>query len=483
MNLNGDFEVEDKEGQDVIPVTEPDLPINPENQPVDPADPSVEIVPAEEPTEEEVLSEFPEVTEDLAGITALEEAFQDLEYVTDDIAQMGGICQVIATEADKCIPGFLNEDRPLGYFTKAPSATHLRTALEAIDAKKAGIITAIFAAILAAIYKVYEWFKKHKESKQADAQGEAIQTSADDIAEKYETVDRVIDGGLGRILKEAADKGKPASKRLVYEFDGILYDLLKNNSVLIAKMDSVFNDNGGARGFGILVQNLTAALDSIAETAKKQIGSSKMVDAVEAEAQIKKLMEGNHPSGSDALGTLKYEGKYRPINEIVQDLNGTLGSLSQQTKRINDLSFIADNLGKIVRSKLVSELTAMNNINAEATSQLISKIQEIEKIVTSGKIETESRITESPNYKGQKELISAVKQISNIAMNMAALTSVSYKILIIQPQKCLKLLETCYHEAQVYLRELKAEYEKDGKAEANADEIARIEKFLEAFKA
>lgn len=552
MNLNGEFEELNTEGEDVIITPLPDLPVDEENQPVVPENPEVEIVQEPEPipetneveviatenvnpfldhahpndlnamtalddslktsvsesdvfpdpgdvhfnltpqseaeAEAEVLISFGDVTDELSGIAALEDAFQDLEYVTDGIANMGGINQAIATEAAKCIPDFF-VDRPLGFYTKTPTATNLKYAMEAIDLKKAGIIAAIFAAVMAAFYKVYKWFtsdtggplsKKEKGDIKKDA--EEIKEAAEKMGQRFEKANRSTNGGIDELMQEVAKAKQGPTRVLLNDIDGVTADLLSPNSVLKKKIQSLFKENGGLRGFQILIHDVEAALDSVYETAKKQISSHKLVDAIPAESHINDIIKGLHPAMSEMLGTLRYNGKNVPLDEIHRDLRDTVSSLNEQRQKVSNFLTLIRNIDSLVHSEMAADFDSINDLYKTALVQLNPKLEQIQKTVTEGKVETENHISSSPNYRGKKEVTDAVRRINNIILELAGIASVCYQILIVRPKACTKNIHSAYVEAKKYLEQLLAEKSADNDGGKNDAEIERLNTYLKAFE-
>ncbi len=146
MGLNDQFLAE---GTVPAPVVDKFV-VNTENEPADPAKVTINVFENAEP------GEVPELREDvdlIAAAESLEIQLRDLSLLRESIALQGGMSLSIAQESMTCLPGFVGDDRPLGYFTAHPSKTQLKAALEAIDGeeKKAG------NAIVELIKKVYEW--------------------------------------------------------------------------------------------------------------------------------------------------------------------------------------------------------------------------------------------------------------------------------------------------------------------------------------
>lgn len=498
MNLNGDFKVEENEDPTIISFTESekkasDIEVltalddslkttNSESDVFpDPGDIHFDVKTKQikEPTEDETLIEMPEVVEDLQGIVVLESAFKELEYVAQDIKRSGGINQLIALEADRCIPGFINENNPIGFYTKAPSATNLKHALEAIDTKKAGIIAAIFAAIMAAFYKIYQWFKNRK-PEDLKEEKEELEKEVSDLTEKYREADQGINGGIDKVMTAVAGDDGVHAKNLIEAIDGVTHDVLSSNSVLMKKIHSLFSDNGGSRGFKALIMDIEAALDSISAIAKKQIGSYKITDAVEAETQIKKIAEGIHPSTDKALGSLRYEGHLVGVEDISTDLKNTMNDVSEKRYRTKDFTSVLVGIRIFLKKPEIKAIEELQAIYTVALGQLNIKLEEIHKIVTTGRIETDNHVQESPNYKGKIELTTAVRQLNNQILAIGSIISTCYQITTVRPKRTVKDLRLAYDEAKQHLIKLKHELESEG-VEKNASEIKRLEEWLSHF--
>lgn len=111
------------------------------------------IIAVEPPVDAEAESEdgIVEKTGEIASV-AIEEyqvAMRDLQLFTDSITNAGGMSLSIAQESISLMPGFVNEDRPLGFFTKHPSKTQLSAALEAVEENRKGILAKMVEKIKA----------------------------------------------------------------------------------------------------------------------------------------------------------------------------------------------------------------------------------------------------------------------------------------------------------------------------------------------
>lgn len=75
---------------------------------------------------------IPELREDSSVVTAVN-TIEDLGDLKKSIITSDGMNKTFALEADKLIPGFLNEDVPIEFYTSFPSKTNYKFALESID--------------------------------------------------------------------------------------------------------------------------------------------------------------------------------------------------------------------------------------------------------------------------------------------------------------------------------------------------------------
>ena len=117
----------------------------------------------------------PELRDDIDLIAAATEdlvvQIRDLNLLQQNIKEQGGMCQSIALEAHALLPDFINDERPVEFFTKHPSRTQLSAALEDINSGKKNIVLRMIEAIVAFIKriakKIKDFFIVSEEQKQA----------------------------------------------------------------------------------------------------------------------------------------------------------------------------------------------------------------------------------------------------------------------------------------------------------------------------
>jgi hypothetical protein len=107
--------------------------------------------------------DVPELRDDLDLIAVATEEFEiklrDLSLLQDMIRDEGGMSKHVALEAHAIMPDFLNDDRPIEFFTKTPSRTQLTAALEEIGNEKKSLIKRMIDAIVAFIKKIVKRIK------------------------------------------------------------------------------------------------------------------------------------------------------------------------------------------------------------------------------------------------------------------------------------------------------------------------------------
>ena len=107
----------------------------------------------------EMVDVVQEIMPEVIQIEEGDAKIDDIYAAMESIQATGGMTQRLAQECEAVMPGFINEDRPLGYFTKTPSMTQYRQAIEEMSGGIIALIVAGIAALGALIYKFYKWFK------------------------------------------------------------------------------------------------------------------------------------------------------------------------------------------------------------------------------------------------------------------------------------------------------------------------------------
>lgn len=109
---------------------------------------------------------------DLIAAPATEDLFiqlRDLHFLRENIRTTGGMTQSIAMEAHALMPEFINEERPVAFFTKLPSKTLLAAALEDIGKEEKGTVQRMIEMITNFIKQVVTRIKAFFESRQDEA--------------------------------------------------------------------------------------------------------------------------------------------------------------------------------------------------------------------------------------------------------------------------------------------------------------------------
>lgn len=151
-SLNSGFELDDEELEQ--PQTQTDRPQSQTEEPVEtePEDFAEVVFKSIDP------GSTPELDDDVT-LVACVNASKDLDYLQNDILKADGMSKTFALEAQKLIPGFISNERPLVFFTDFPSKTNYRAALEAIDNERKSIMQRIWEAIVSFMKRAKEWLK------------------------------------------------------------------------------------------------------------------------------------------------------------------------------------------------------------------------------------------------------------------------------------------------------------------------------------
>jgi hypothetical protein len=301
---------------------------------------------AELDDEEELESPqiFYEVVDDseaLKEIISMEDNIQGLIYVLRDLKTSSGMTQSIALEAHKFIPDF-DDNTPIGYYTKMPSATRYKVSMEALHKGIWAAIAAMSAIVIGIIAKIFKYFgddKKKAEKKLA----KAIQVS-DDIP--------VVLSKIGRMVETGDDLLKDAKPKLMdndgKEFKGDSFDAIikayyphdaHNGSArkFLKATDPVFFDIINNGKYSQAVSSLVKYIGPIDEAINQKL------DIVTKMMSMKLYGEGPEKeaflSSVDKVEslTIRYEGNDMTLLEVSREIARLQREVinSQTTKDIN----------------------------------------------------------------------------------------------------------------------------------------------------
>lgn len=109
-----------------------------------------------------VMGQVPQLRDD-AEIDTLVGQWDDLEYLRNDIIGARGMSRSFAMEAHSIFPEFLNNNRPIEFFTDLPTKTQYVVSLEVIEGQQKSIGARIWATIKEWWKKLMSLFQKKKE--------------------------------------------------------------------------------------------------------------------------------------------------------------------------------------------------------------------------------------------------------------------------------------------------------------------------------
>ncbi len=267
------------------------------------------------------LEEAPTGNDEADKIQSAFTALEDLKYLFEDISNAKGMCKSLALEAERIIPGFLNEKKPLGYFTNAPTATMYRSSMEELDNKQIGIIGAAVAALIAFIVAVVKWFKKRKDNnvgERSEALVESTDAKVKIIDEGIKEVDKVAPHELHfeQIVKEISlSDTESACAKLVFNVPANIYELLQPNSAIVRSFKAVFVDGS----FSSTIRALALSSHSLVDVVNRGSFDFTSTGDVIYKNYIKAIKDNKHKGISqdpDSLYTVRFEGSERTVKEV-----------------------------------------------------------------------------------------------------------------------------------------------------------------------
>lgn len=144
------------------------------------------------------VRDLPRVDYETKQIAAANDALESLLFVVEDIVKATGMSQTIATEALKYMPDF-DGNRPLGYYSRSPTATRLNASLESISSGVWALIAAGIAAAGIMIYKILRWLMGLKSSSSATGNTSALTKEITKKAKEDEKNATVVEKGLNKL--------------------------------------------------------------------------------------------------------------------------------------------------------------------------------------------------------------------------------------------------------------------------------------------
>jgi hypothetical protein len=103
--------------------------------------------------------EVPELS-DTASVVTVVNGTEDLGDLKTSIINAAGMSKKFALEAERLIPGFINEERPVSFYTEFPSRTNYKLALEAIETEQKSLIKRIWDLIVQFFKNAIVWLEE-----------------------------------------------------------------------------------------------------------------------------------------------------------------------------------------------------------------------------------------------------------------------------------------------------------------------------------
>lgn len=157
------------------------------------------------------VNQEPDMSPEATLFFQLESLIASAEGFIHDLERSGGMTRELAMEMHAVWPD-LAEKHPILEYTRTPSQTLYRISLEEIDVGIAAAIAAGFAAVLAIIYKLWQWMSGGKDKNDAVSESRADIDKTTEKLKTAEEVTRSVDSTAGD-LKEVPREIQEATIR------------------------------------------------------------------------------------------------------------------------------------------------------------------------------------------------------------------------------------------------------------------------------
>lgn len=433
-----------------------------------------------------------ELAVDDANIVAIESALMDIGYLREDILKSGGMSQSFALEADRILNGFINEDLPIGYFTKQPSATKLRYALEEMDKKQMGMIAAAIAAAIAILYKIIKWFT-NKDGGSVTA-GTSRSDAKEQIKEREELTGELKDGvkeinsnapsnmNLDRLIKDHADNNPDSkSSTFMYEVDGLTYDLVSSKSRIIDYIVDVLKHNDFERYFEEAKRVINSIYNVHGDKIISEVMGATAEDSVKVQRKLDLIENDFHPSQITQFLTLRFNGKEESIEKVCDDFLNLRDGLLNTTNKIHSPTAAIENYYKNTVEEDMSTIFLKNIYGYKDALETLQKdIGIIEKNISINKYETEEAgYTDHTNpYNERKKILDLIRTYGLAYRKMGTLVSAIENIYVNKINNLMNIFRSIAIEAEKQLKLTIEELENSGSSKSDEEKIVELKAYL-----
>jgi hypothetical protein len=94
-----------------------------------------------------IPGKVPELSDTVAVATAVSKV-EDLNDLRISITNASGMNRQFALEVEQLIPGFINDDKPISFYTEFPSKTNYKFALETIVEEQKNLVNSIRKSVM-----------------------------------------------------------------------------------------------------------------------------------------------------------------------------------------------------------------------------------------------------------------------------------------------------------------------------------------------
>lgn len=298
--------------------------------------------------------EVPDVREDVQVVAALEAQLNDLVYLRQDIERSHGMSRGFAMEAQRLIPGF-DRNAPLGFYTEEPSATRFKVALEEVSKGVWAALVTLVAAVIAAIVKFVQWFRKRSgagnEAKAAQASAEQAKENLAKLDKTQESVEEIAQamrqGKIGTV-------GKDGQLEKMITMSSIIEDIWTDQARyeralrFLTSPTPVFHDILQRGPYSQAFRQITPSLAGISEVLRMKLRELGKVAQLDRQSfkESDKLINTHMLDIIARPVEIAYQGRRLSLTEAADKLSAIRLQLSQEPPKRQKMNF--DQLVKAV---------------------------------------------------------------------------------------------------------------------------------------
>lgn len=377
----------------------------------------------EQSTDEQALN----LDSEMAALESLNNRACDLEYLMQDIQKAHGMSQSFAMEAERLLPGF-TKLAPVGYYTKAPTATRLKVSMEELSKGMWALIAAAAAAVIGLVIKIVSWLAGKKEGKATSKDVAEVASerkeAADAMAESMARTNDAIKDVDPRALDIKDKKGNDARTNTLteaFEFLNENYDSSKEYSKFFTEPNPLYVELVNNGKYATAIRKAT---DSIKPIIAFMLARTKALEKIYNDERNAGSDLGTYEINKGALSRFQqpeqftFDGSKKTVAEIVRyihDLRREAEDRRPTTGLTVEKTY--ETLDRIMTDGHVHRCIDITVEATEALEQVTKVLEDLEE--HAGKVENDGFVGEASRGLGpeiRKQIAITAEDISKLGM-------------------------------------------------------------------